>query len=300
MELSMNDTGTDFNAGNGEDALEAAVASKPASEMGVIVSAMPGTPGKDERYKGATSEPISRPYITITRVLKSNHAQTIFKRQFDYLDNKFYQLSVVLRILTTEVGAVALERIVEAEMEKLRAEMSAQIQQTAKLIEQHGLADMEIQFSAPKRVSANVSSPRSKAFLDVLMTLDELLSGISMLWFSQVIDNQQFNSGAYNWRRRVTTTMNRVAQVCTRALTAARKMVQERGGNVAVSMARDRGEGSQINAAALSFLHAESPADEAIAVKAEGESAALSKAEVEEDQAFDTKVSAAFAGMLQK
>lgn len=296
----MNDTGTDFTAGMSGDALEEAVAQKPASEMGVIVSATPGTPGKDERYNGTTAEPISRPYITITRVLKSNHAQTIFKRQFDYLDNKFYQLSVVLRILTTEAGAVALERIVEAEMMKLRDEMAAQMQQNAKLLEDHGLTGQQIQFSAPKKVTANVSSPRSKAFLDVLTNLDELLSGISMLWFCEVITAQQFNSGSYNWRRRVTTTMNRVAQVCTRALTAARKMVHERGGNVAVSMARDRGEEQQINAAALSFLRQESPADEAVAISAEGDREQATKLEVENDVAFDSKIDDAFAGLLKK
>lgn len=295
----MNDESTDLDPSKSpEDAIEEATAEKPASFMGVIESVTPGKPGNKDQYRGNTADPISRPYITVERILQSNHAQTIFKRQFDFLDNKFYQLSIVLRILTNEAGAVALERIVEAEMEKLRDEMANQLLQTKKLLDDHGLAGSVIQFSAPKKVIANISSPRSKAFLDVLTNLDELLSGISMLWFLELITAQQFNSGSYNWRRRVTTTMNRIAQVCSRALSAARKMVAEKGGNVAVSMARDRGEHAQINAAVLSFLHESAPADEAVVVKAEADREASSKQEAAHEAAFASKIDDAFSGIL--
>lgn len=296
----MNEEGTEeLNTLPAEDPMDGSEAAAGAQPMmATMESAIPGTPGQGQKYAAGTEDSVSRAYIQVECVLQSNPSQKIFKRYFTYMDNKLYQLSVVLRILATEAGARAIEEIVEKEFKALEEEISVGLERLREVLKQHGYESMNMRFSNPKRVIANVSSPRGRAFLSTLQRLDEMVSGISLLWFVGVFDNAQHTQGCYSWQRKVTHTVNRVNNVCSRALSAAREVARSRGGAVGVSKIRDKGGGEfltqEINSQATELLEQMAP-DQAARLKLDGK---MESDEVTRERAKDERLDSAVNAVL--
>lgn len=272
----------DQNAPDAVEDHDNALEQKPVAF--VVESKVPGTPGTQSSYQGTTVDPVSRPYITREIRLQSHQSQRIFKRSFDFLDNKLYQMSIVLRILTSDAGASAIEAIVEKEFTTLTEEMALQIERLEQLSREKGLDNIEVHFSRVALIKANVSSPRAGAFLNTLVQLDRLMMGIAILWLGGLIDSRQHTTGSYQWQRRVMYTVNRVQNVCSRSLSAAREMARRNGGTVKIAMARDRGELEEINTAALDFLKDRDPDAATRATESAKETEAMTAEEIERER----------------
>lgn len=191
-------------------------------------------------YNSETRDATSRPYIIERVSLQSHPAQQVVKRQYEIVDTRMYQLSVVMRVLTTEKGAEAVEGLVDREFDALTADLSGEIERLEVLVEQHGLEDVQVQYSEPRDYELKMSSPRSRRYIAMLRRLDHLVSLMYLLWFGGLMTEQQYTQGTYKWQRTAMQAGNRVIQTSTRALAAARRLSKEAGGAVAVSKAKAR------------------------------------------------------------
>lgn len=258
----------------------------------MMAPAQQGSADRNERSEGGSSAPRTSKALFKRQVsLKSHQAQSIYKRQFNMLGSKLYQLSVVLSIIATEKGSSAVEAIVDAELKALADEIAAEKQRMGVMLNENMIEWTMVEFDAPLVVVAEITSPRLGRYLAMLQQIDELMAMIEALWLSGLLTDKQHKDGCYKWQRSVTRSGNRVIAITQRAMSYARRMSASLGGTATISKLKDRKLSPEIEAEAMKLV---SDLEGTVGVerieKSELDNRNDDKAEDDRDAAFGARV----------
>ena len=180
----------------------------------------PATPRKQR-------EPSSKsmPFLENTAILKSFHAQQVYRRAFEIGNEALFTLSVILRAITDESECVKVDEIVTAKIIELQTSISEERIRLEKLADSYGIQATGLTYSAPQTIAVKVTSPRAVTWLTVIRDLDRLVELFDVLWLSHVIKDGEHSKGIFNSKRKVWRFANDLRTLAIRSMRAA----QQRG-----------------------------------------------------------------------
>ncbi|MHB8409541.1 MAG: hypothetical protein ACYDHY_15865 [Acidiferrobacterales bacterium] len=164
----------------------------------------------------------SRPFVVQTQRFASVSAKKIHDRAYARVDSALYGISMVLRITGTEDGAASVEQVVDEHLAGVARDLAAEQARLRILADEHGVA-IQIQYTRPTTIEAQVSSPRSMRFLGMIRDLDTLIGAIDGLWIAGVLDDRQHSQAVYLWQQRLVRLASRLIELAGRAFSAARR-----------------------------------------------------------------------------
>ncbi|TXI08267.1 MAG: hypothetical protein E6Q76_07410 [Rhizobium sp.] len=168
---------------------------------------------------------VSRPFVVRPVSLNTHNAQQVFKRVFDALAFPLYQALVVLPIITDANKARAVEGLIRTEFDKIKKELNDERAHVEHLMEANGVSEKG-EWSMPRVVEANVTSPLAGEFLQYIVTVDQIVDGIALLWVTGVFNTDQYRNGGYRLQRLLIRFAGRVRMLCLQAMAAARRAQQ--------------------------------------------------------------------------
>lgn len=170
-----------------------------------------------------TSVSKSRPYFIQKVRLNSFHAQQVFDRGYELCATAIFNLSVMLRIISTDDQAREVEGIVDERLNKAFEDIRAEAARLDKLAESNGIEFVGVDYSHPKDVEVKITSPRAVRYLGIIREFDALVAKLDTLWLSGVIPDGIYSSSIYDWKRRILRLAGAIRSISVRAMTAARQ-----------------------------------------------------------------------------
>lgn len=162
----------------------------------------------------------NRGFVTQALKLGSHPAQTIFEKTFKETNMALFSLGVVLRSIATDEQAAATQKVVDGFLKAAADEIAAEKARLDKLLEENGIQE-KVEFTAPKEVTAEISSPRSSRYLMLIRDIDKLVSKMTALWLCGVLADAQYNKGNHQWISRMRNLSVQLRNVDRRAKSSA-------------------------------------------------------------------------------
>lgn len=187
----------------------------------------------------SASQNASRPYFTQRVRLNSLHAQQVFDRGFDIGANAIFSLSIILRVIGTDEQAQEIEGIVDGRINKQLEDLRAESSRLEQVAEANGIEFSRINYSNPKEVEAQITSPRAVRYIGLIREFDALAAKFDTLWLSGVIPDSNYSRSIYEWKRRLLKLANGIRSIAGQAMVAARKKQQAGAGDAQPGDAAD-------------------------------------------------------------
>lgn len=162
----------------------------------------------------------NRGFVAQTLKLGSHPAQTIFEKTFKETNMALFSLGVVLRSIATDEQAAATQKVVDGFLKSAADEIAAEKARLDQLLEENGIQE-KVEFTAPKEVTAEISSPRSSRYLMLIRDIDKLVSKMTALWLCGVLADAQYNKGNHQWISRMRSLSVQLRNVDRRAKSSA-------------------------------------------------------------------------------
>lgn len=177
--------------------------------------------------KAARNSAKSNPFFVQTVTINSLHAQQVFERGFRYCAKGVFALSVILRMLTTEKQAREVEGIVDERLNKAFEEIRSEAARLEQLAEANGIEFGAIQYSNPKQIDAQITSPRAARYLGIIREFDGVVARLDTLWLSGLIPDGEYSTVLYRWKRNLLRLAGSIRMLAIRAIAAARRKREE-------------------------------------------------------------------------
>ena len=181
----------------------------------------PGAQAAARRQR--TRKQYSMPFVTNTLTLKSLHAQQAFDRGFQICQEAIYTLSVILRVIAPEEQAIQVEEAVDRELASVAKDIKTELDRLATYAETNGVEFAGVQYSLPREVTPQITSPRSVQYLNLLRSLDTLVERIDTLWLAGIVKDKERSQVIFNWKRRILRLYGTIRNLVFRAMASAQR-----------------------------------------------------------------------------
>ncbi|MGI9294051.1 MAG: hypothetical protein ACR2PS_08725 [Pseudomonadales bacterium] len=187
---------------------------------------------------------VTLPVMSVEIQLNTVFAQRVFNRVWDRLKGDIFTLTVRSRALGRDDIAEASETILKEHFERIRDDLSADITRADVLMDQVGITQLG-RYDGAVSLSADYSTPQAKLYLDLVLSMDQLIMRMEALWLQGEIDTKSCKDRSYEWQRRLVKVANRIRQTGTSGkkkldeAQEARNKVRNKGKVAAVADAED-------------------------------------------------------------
>lgn len=209
------------------EATTAAVNARPATQFTPNPQepkARANTPKKAPvRRAPRDAGPKSMPFMEQTAVLKSFHAQQVWKRSFDIGDEALFSLSVILRAIAPEADCVEADKIVTEKLDAASKALQDEQLRLEKLADSFAVSTASLQYSAPITISAKVKSPRAIKLLGLVREFDHVVELFDILWLSHAITDGDHSKGVFGLKRKLWRLTNDLRTLAIRSIAAAQR-----------------------------------------------------------------------------
>ncbi len=154
----------------------------------------------EKQYESSRS---SRPVVVREFTLKSEQAQRVFRRNFQYVDHHAFSISIISRAHGNQLQAEQAEQALKQEFEHIRALLQQDMEKIRLFRQQLGISENGL-MSNPHKVRAEISANLSMEYLQLLRMMDEFLCLFEPLVILGEIDYDRRQSITYEWQRKMT------------------------------------------------------------------------------------------------
>jgi hypothetical protein len=154
----------------------------------------------------------SRPVSKTKLELHTIQAQRVFERNFSIINAHMYSMLVMPLVYQREDVAETARKEIQGKLEKIAVDMKSEKERIEKLKTDNGIT-LDMHYSNPKVLEAEVTTPASFIFIQLLQELDNIIKGLDLLWMGGIIDDTQKNEGAYQWQRRLVKFAGQIRQL---------------------------------------------------------------------------------------
>lgn len=158
--------------------------------------------------------------------LNTLQAQKVLKRSFSRLGESMFSASVVLRGRCEREIVDEVIALIEEHFDAVDAEMKKTEEQTAALLEQHGISDSP-DYSNRMVYEVEIKAPLAMRFIGLVERLDVLISRFDTLWLSSVLTDSQRSDWTFQWQQRLIKMASRVMGIEKSARQKADKQYRE-------------------------------------------------------------------------
>lgn len=158
--------------------------------------------------------------------LNTLQAQKVLKRSFSRLGESMFSASVVLRGRCDREIVDEVIALIEEHFDAVDAEMKKTEDQTAALLEQHGISDSP-DYSNRMVYEVEIKAPLAMRFIGLVERLDVLISRFDTLWLSSVLTDSQRSDWTFQWQQRLIKMASRVMGIEKSARQKADKQYRE-------------------------------------------------------------------------
>ena len=120
------------------------------------------------------------------------------------------------------------EKFVDGLLSQLETDLAEDIRRADVLMENEGITATGT-YAAAKEITATYTTPLAKRFLDLLQSVDSLITRIDALWLSGTVDTRNAKDRSYQWQRRLFKTCNRIREHAQGGRTAMFRELERRG-----------------------------------------------------------------------
>lgn len=163
----------------------------------------------------------SQPYITQAIELQSRYAQQAYRRSYKSASDSLYLLGIVLRIVGTQEQANNVETVIDELLKTCNDEIRQEAARLMKLLDDNSI-ETNVSYSNGIRFEPRITSPRSRQYLGMIVAVDELIGLMDALWLNGVLSDSQYSNASYMWQRRLIRLANRIRNITSRAISAAK------------------------------------------------------------------------------
>ena len=154
----------------------------------------------EKHYESSRS---SRPVVVREFTLKSEQAQRVFRRNFQYVDHHAFSISIISRAHGNHLQADKAEQALKQEFERIGTLLQQDMEKIKLFRNELGISEGGL-MSNPQKVKAEISANLSMEYLQLLRVMDEFLCLFEPLVILGEIDYDQRQSITYEWQRKMT------------------------------------------------------------------------------------------------
>lgn len=226
------------------------------------------TKRKAKRKNTDKAQKISSPALAREITLNSLQSQRVFDRHFKRVSKALLDLEVVLQVITDKIGErdaiSAMEDKISELFEHVNKDLDGEIERCRVLLNDNGIVEM-VEYTSPKTISVELTSPQLINFTRMLSQLDELMLLIDTLWLNTILNNRQRLDANFAWQQRLMKLASRIIGNQNRARQAAfRAGLGDKVNELAPEDSQE--DDDEELAAAVAEAEAEAEAEEAGAV----------------------------------
>ena len=202
--------------------------STATSEPGVQTENHVNTPNvaasdSESKRRREPRAPVSQAVVHINLKLRSRHTQRVYQRSYGTAQRALYTLSVMLRVYANDAEADQVGEVVNQMIATVRDDLAEEIARMEAVAETQGVNLGAVEYTQPQSFEAEISTPKAGQYLGLLREMDRFISLMDLLWLSGVYTDAQYNTGSYQWQRRLIKLANRLRNLAQRAMTLSRR-----------------------------------------------------------------------------
>jgi hypothetical protein len=154
---------------------------------------------------------VTLPAMSVDIQLNTVFAQRVYHRVWDRIKGDIFTLTVRSRGLGRDDIADTAETILKDHFDKIREDLTGDITRTDMLMDQVGITELG-RYDGALSVSADFTTPQAKQYLDLVLSMDQLIMRMEALWLQGEIDTKSCKDRSYEWQRRLVKVANRIRQ----------------------------------------------------------------------------------------
>jgi len=162
----------------------------------------------------------TRPYLPYPLSIKSLPARRVFGREMFRSLGALFTIDVVLAVVADQKMSTTLMDVVRGKIDKLKAEMSADMAQVDELMTSCGIVE-EVRYSDPFEAEVRVYSPEARVVLNLLSEMDKLIRKVDVLWLSGEMDSSNRSNINFQWQNKLIKLGRSIVNDARRAMKAA-------------------------------------------------------------------------------
>lgn len=205
-------------------------------------------------------QPDSTPAIERKVVLHSREAQDIFNRYYQRAAYDLIYIGIVARLRGEHETASAVETEFGEWLKEAQEKLKSEKARLEAALEDAGLDPSMVSYSAPKEVTARITSPQAGQFFGLVEGLDTILQTIDTLWLGGEVDNNAKVQLMQQWRN----SIRKIAERIRHTANAARKRMNQAESAAAAQEAKQQTGLDEADVTEAEEETAESGADNAI------------------------------------
>jgi|AntRauTorcE11898_2_1112593.scaffolds.fasta_scaffold06330_1 hypothetical protein len=185
-------------------------------------------------------KPISRPSLSQTVTLNTPCAQRVYNRVFSEVVRNLYSLGVITHVLSNDDStADELNEIVKSRFDSLKEKLDDEVKRLNTVRDDAGVTAIP-GYTEPQSIENDVTSPMAFHFINLLQTLDKVVTLLDSLWLTEEIDVKQKLRMEYMWQKRLLKFSNQLRELNNRARKASKgNSVEVKSDNTETADAKD-------------------------------------------------------------
>lgn len=142
----------------------------------------------------------SLPQTIRTVTFRTLHGQKVYKRNYKVYSRAVYNIGVMLRVIGKEEEAVEMETLIDKEISKISESMRGEKARLQSIIDDVAIESM-VKYTDPVEEDVIISTPRGKQYLNLIISLEDLVSLVDTLWLEGELDDAQQVALNRQWRQ---------------------------------------------------------------------------------------------------
>ncbi len=169
---------------------------------------------------------VAKPAWSRKLTLNTSYTQRVYNRVWDRLKADIFVLTVRTVAMGYVEAATAAEKLLSEQIEKIRADLSKEIERSDYLMEQCGITDLP-SYDGAKTIAAEYTSPFANQYLTLIEMMDQSLLRLDALWLTGQVETAQRTNRSYEWQRRLIKLANRIRALGDQTRSGLRKQAEE-------------------------------------------------------------------------
>jgi len=166
----------------------------------------------------------SKAKLERTIILKSPAAQKVIERNYKYMNDILYSVSVRLPFQIKNDKAIEkIDSYITDAFKIIEDDLILEQARIKKILDDNGIDEL-IGFSIPKDYPLEIYTPKANIFIRLVTQLDRLMQYIDTAWMNGEMDDIQKKNGGYTWQRRLMKMSGKIASLEKNARVEASKI----------------------------------------------------------------------------
>ena len=154
------------------------------------------------------------PSLKTTITLNTAFTQRVYNRVWDRLKGDIFILTVRAHAAGLPEVAENAEKIINERFAEIRKDLDGDITRADTLIQNLGITELG-QYDGALETDAEFTTPQAKVYLDLLLSMDQLIMRIDAMWLNAEIETKDCKARSYEWQRRLIKAANRIRELAT-------------------------------------------------------------------------------------